>query len=337
MAGIIQQLTDITLTATPSVGSYLMSIDLDGVLKYKTDSGTISPVGGVGLNLIQEDLVSGLSFLPASGITHSEFFGPSGSVLLLQNIGNFTQNNLNSNFKILNVDNDPLGFGIPFAGVIGETASGSIQFINGSIGPGNIIGYFDSVNNETALIIQDNLGFVISYSDSTGSNSYGSNIQIGTNSIDLDTFDTIGVGTNMTLSGNVLAIYLDNTPSGLQNGLNMTDVEIKWLLATGSSFKVKYQDDPYVSPFEYELFEIGHNGDFRLSNNKATGTVSLLAGSASVINSLVTPSSIILTNKQNSSSANPIASVEQFGGSFSIFSSDPSDTATVGYFIINAI
>jgi hypothetical protein len=45
MAGLIQQLTDITLTATPSVGSYLLSIDLDGVLKYKTDSGTISPVG----------------------------------------------------------------------------------------------------------------------------------------------------------------------------------------------------------------------------------------------------------------------------------------------------
>ena len=37
MAGLIQQLTDITLTATPSVGSYLLSIDLDGILKYKTD------------------------------------------------------------------------------------------------------------------------------------------------------------------------------------------------------------------------------------------------------------------------------------------------------------
>jgi hypothetical protein len=39
--------------------------------------------------------------------------------------------------------------------------------------------------------------------------------------------------------------------------------------------------------------------------------------------------------KQNSSSADPISSVNQFGGSFSIFSSNPADTSTVGYLIIN--
>jgi hypothetical protein len=314
MAGIIQQLTDITLTATPSVGSYLMSIDLDGVLKYKTDSGTISPVGGVGLNLIQEDLVSGLSFLPASGITHSEFFGPSGSVLLLQNIGNFTQNNLNSNFKILNVDNDPLGFGIPFAGVIGETASGSIQFINGSIGTGNIIGYIDSVNNETALIIQDNLGFDISYFYSTG--SYGSAMNIGTNSLSLN---------------------VSNLTSDILNGLNIVDSEVKLSLATQSSFKVKYRNDPFGSPIEYELFEIRHDGDFRLSNNKSVGTVSLLGGSASIINPLVTPNSIVLATKQDNLNSGAVERVEKFGGSFSIYSTNATDTSTIGYMIINTI
>jgi len=314
MAGIIQQLTDITLTATPSVGSYLMSIDLDGVLKYKTDSGTISPVGGVGLNLIQEDLVSGLSFLPASGITHSEFFGPSGSVLLLQNIGNFTQNNLNSNFKILNVDNDPFGLGIPFAGVIGETASGSIQFINGYIGVGNIIGYIDSVNNETALILQDSDGFDFFYGDD--SSSYASTMNIGTNSLSLN---------------------VSNLTSDILNGLNIVDSEVKLSLATQSSFKVKYRNDPFGSPIEYELFEIRHDGDFRLSNNKSVGTVSLLGGSASIINPLVTPNSIVLATKQDNLNSGAVERVEKFGGSFSIYSTFGGDTSTIGYMIINTI
>lgn len=70
MAGIIQQLTDITLTATPSVGSYLLSIDLDGVLKYKTDFGTISPVG-FGLSNVDNERIA---FGSISGLTSSNNF-----------------------------------------------------------------------------------------------------------------------------------------------------------------------------------------------------------------------------------------------------------------------
>jgi hypothetical protein len=96
------------------------------------------------------------------------------------------------------------------------------------------------------------------------------------------------------------------------------------------------------------VFEVTGSGttsvvDFKISNslnvssglNKSVGTVSLVGGSASVINTKVNTNSIILVTKQNSSSTDPISSVNQFGGSFSIFSSSPSDTSTVGYLIIN--
>ena len=74
MAGLIQQLTDITLTATPSVGSYLLSIDLDGVLKYKTDTGTISPVGG-STNVNVDEIAFGSS----TGLTSSHIFVINGN------------------------------------------------------------------------------------------------------------------------------------------------------------------------------------------------------------------------------------------------------------------
>jgi hypothetical protein len=96
------------------------------------------------------------------------------------------------------------------------------------------------------------------------------------------------------------------------------------------------------------VFEVTGSGttsvvDFKISNslnvssglNKSVGTVSLVGGSASVVNSKVNTNSIILVTKQNSSSTDPISSVNQFGGSFSIFSSNAADTSTVGYLIIN--
>jgi hypothetical protein len=96
------------------------------------------------------------------------------------------------------------------------------------------------------------------------------------------------------------------------------------------------------------VFEVTGSGttsvvDFKISNslnvssglNKSVGTVSLVGGSVSVINSQVNTNSIILVTKQNSSSTDPISSVNQFGGSFSIFSSSLVDTSTVGYLIIN--
>lgn len=45
MAGIIQQKTDITLIPNPPSGSVLLSVDNDGLLKYKTEGGTVSLVG----------------------------------------------------------------------------------------------------------------------------------------------------------------------------------------------------------------------------------------------------------------------------------------------------
>lgn len=77
MAGLIQQLTDITLTATPSVGSYLLSIDLDGVLKYKTDTGTISLVGfGGGSTNVNVDEIA---FGSPTGLTSSQSFLINGN------------------------------------------------------------------------------------------------------------------------------------------------------------------------------------------------------------------------------------------------------------------
>ena len=76
MAGLIQQLTDITLTATPSVGSYLLSIDLDGVLKYKTDTGTISPVGG---SITQTGTQSLIGYFPDLNALNQYVFGGVGT------------------------------------------------------------------------------------------------------------------------------------------------------------------------------------------------------------------------------------------------------------------
>jgi hypothetical protein len=99
-----------------------------------------------------------------------------------------------------------------------------------------------------------------------------------------------------------------------------------------------------------DIFEVSNLGtastfDLKVNNNlslpsgsnKLVGTVSLVSGSASILNSLVSNSSIILVTKQNgnTSISNPILSVQKFGGSFSIFSSDSSDTDEVGYFIFN--
>jgi hypothetical protein len=68
------------------------------------------------------------------------------------------------------------------------------------------------------------------------------------------------------------------------------------------------------------------------------GTVSLLGGSASIINPLVTPNSIILATRQdNLISGGSVARVEKFGGSFSIYSTFGGDTSTIGYMIINTI
>ena len=99
-----------------------------------------------------------------------------------------------------------------------------------------------------------------------------------------------------------------------------------------------------------EIFEVSNLGtasmyDLKLNNNlslpsgsnKLVGTVSLVSGSASITNSLVSTNSIILVTKQNgnTSISTPILSVQKFGGSFSIFSSDSSDVDEVGYFIFN--
>lgn len=83
--------------------------------------------------------------------------------------------------------------------------------------------------------------------------------------------------------------------------------------------------------------KVNNNLSLPTGSNKLVGTVSLVSGSASITNSLVSTSSIILVTKQNgnTSISNPVLSVQKFGGSFSIFSSDSSDTDEVGYLIFN--
>jgi hypothetical protein len=83
--------------------------------------------------------------------------------------------------------------------------------------------------------------------------------------------------------------------------------------------------------------KVNNNLSLPTGSNKLVGTVSLVSGSASITNSLVSGSSIILVTKQNgnTSISNPVLSVQKFGGSFSIFSSDSSDTDEVGYLIFN--
>jgi len=131
------------------------------------------------------------------------------------------------------------------------------------------------------------------------------------------------------------------------------NVDLLTLISGTSSTKaLKVQYGSFIDRFGFGVsnttFELSSTGtasmvdlkvfdgiSIKTGSNKSVGTVSLVGGSASVINSQVNPNSIILVTKQNSSSADPISSVEQFGGSFSIFSSSPADTSTVGYLVIN--
>ena len=82
--------------------------------------------------------------------------------------------------------------------------------------------------------------------------------------------------------------------------------------------------------------DIKISNDISLQLNKSVGTVSLVSGSASVVSSLVTTSSIILLTKQEIALgvSYPI-SAQPSMGSFMINSANSSDTDVVGYMIIN--
>jgi len=158
MAGLIQQLTDITLTATPSVGSYLLSIDLDGVLKYKTDSGTISPVGGGTTNVN----VSEISFGSSSGLTSSPYF-------------------------TVNIDDFNLQFGLSNSISINSTSSvilgGNLNNIGTSSKGSALIGGHDNIINTTSdySVIAGGYCNTIYNSQSSsiiaGKNNYMSNVE----------------------------------------------------------------------------------------------------------------------------------------------------------------
>jgi hypothetical protein len=95
MAGIIQQKINVSLVPNPPSGSVLLQVDTDGLLKYKTDGGTVSLVGGVSFLNIQESS-EGLKFSSTPGsLTHSEFINGTQSLLYLGSDGDFLQQNTN--------------------------------------------------------------------------------------------------------------------------------------------------------------------------------------------------------------------------------------------------
>ena len=134
MAGLIQQLTDITLTATPSVGSYLLSIDLDGILKYKTDTGTISPVGfGGGSGSVNQ-----IAFGTNTGLTSSPFFTiDSNDIYLIFGSNSISGTSSNSSIiggrgsEINNSQNSIILGGGYYSGTPTYGSSGGNQIIGG--------------------------------------------------------------------------------------------------------------------------------------------------------------------------------------------------------------
>jgi hypothetical protein len=87
-----------------------------------------------------------------------------------------------------------------------------------------------------------------------------------------------------------------------------------------------------------EVFGVDNNGKLNYATgsiSSSVGTVNLTAGTATVSNKLITTYSMIHLTAQSALSGNLYISNRVTGSSFTITSTNSSDTPTVAYFIIN--
>lgn len=318
MAGIIQQKIDVSLIPNPPVGTVLIQVDTDGILKYKTDSGTITPIGSGGtssLNYIQESS-EGLRFSPTPGsLTHSEFLNGTQSLLYLGTNGDFSQNNLNSNYRFINGTISSFFGTISYIGESFET--GTEAYYNG-IGDYTPVGgstqssiiYVDSskavsyrfVASETDAIIDAvdfsgissiNAGMIVTtYSVNLG--WQGNNI---TNSIEIDDTGIINLLTSTT-SNPTFRIVDNFTNTRLE-----IDAQGEFLQTNSYGFEF-YNSASYSNPFGYlpsaGIAFTSSNSLWSISITDATliggGTVSGIQ----YLNAVIGESNSVFVNDNNS-------------------------------------
>lgn len=187
---------------------------------------------------------------------------------------------------------------------------------------------------------------------------FNSQISVPTSSVASDYFLTTDSSGNVSVKKAVGISGSITIASSLQVGSSSIFGGTQWgILFEDNSGKLQQSNDFLFNTSLNQLsvgsFSVTTGGtvsgnDFKVSqilyesgSNKTVGTVSLIAGSASVINSLVTTDSIIICTRQTYTTSvghRPIQ-IEKFSGSFSIvtgaLSGGNPDDATIGYLIIN--
>ena len=168
MPGFIGQHTNTALVANPPLGSSTLIFDNTGNLTVKKSDGTTQPIIGSGSTASFTDIQEsseGLRFSEKVGsLTHSNFVNGTQSLLYLGTNGDFSQNNLNSNYRFINGtissffgtvsyigESFETGTEAYYNGIgdytpVGGTVSG-IQYVNTSIGESNLV--FVDDNNST--------------------------------------------------------------------------------------------------------------------------------------------------------------------------------------------
>ena len=330
MAGIIQQKIDVSLIPNPPVGTILIQVDTDGILKYKTDSGTITPIGSgtSSLNYIQESS-EGLRFSSTPGsLTHSEFLNGTQSLLYLGTNGDFSQNNLNSNYRFINGTISSFFGTVSYIGESFETGTEAYYNGIGDYTPSggstqSSIIYVDSSKSVLYRFVASETDAIIDAVDFSGISSINAGMIVTTYSV------------NLGWQGNNITNYIEIDDTGIINLLTST--------TSNPTFRI-------VDNFTNTRLEIDAQGEFLQTNSYGFEFYNSASYSNPVINPWFgsLPSAGIAFTSSNSLWSIAITDATLLGGgtvstiqylntsigeSNSVFVDDNNSTMRSGFFI----
>jgi hypothetical protein len=325
-------------------------------------TGPIGPTGSTGPNVLYSSLYS--TGTPITGGTQSGIIFQDGAGLVSQS-NNFLWNNIQNQFIVGTTSYRGSATWSSTAGTasIQLTTYGTYSFSLRNRNGRNIISAFDTGEfNRNQIVINDSgfdigvgLGSVTSSVniindgsvDSLGlvlyNQSYNTQFSFRsdgrvwhglfgattTNYTSQHTiYDSYGIDLfrllSLTQSTNAITVNCTSVPSINRFGFgSSSDTFLVSSVGTTSTVDLK----------------VFNNISVKSGNNKLVGTVSLVSGSASIINSLVNPNSIVMVTRQYEppmlTGTLGELTVEKHGGSFSIVSSSISESTVIGYLIIN--
>ena len=319
MPGFIGQHTNTALVANPPLGSSTLIFDNTGNLTVKKSDGTTQPIIGSGstasFTYIQESS-EGLRFSEKVGsLTHSNFVNGTQSLLFLGTNGEFSQNNLNVNYKFINGTLSSFFGTVSYIGESFET--GTEAYYNGigdytpsgSSTQSSII-YVDSSKAVTYRCVASQTDVIIDAVDFSGITSINAgmivttySVNLGwqgnniTNSIEVDESGIINLLTS-TSSDPTFRIFDDASNIRLQ-----IDAQGEFLQESEYGFQF-YNSASYSNPFGYLPFAgIAFTSSNSLWSVGITDATSLGGGTVSAIqylNAVIGESNSVFVDDNNS-------------------------------------